>query len=68
MCCPYDRGARKGAIHRVSAWGSANGLVLGQLKMEEKSNEITAIFPRGEATEDLCTLRHFTYRAKVVFR
>jgi predicted transposase YbfD/YdcC len=39
----YDRGARKSAIHMVSAWGSANGLVLGQLKTEEKSNEITAI-------------------------
>ena len=27
----------------VSAWGSANGLVLGQLKTDAKSNEITAI-------------------------
>ena len=27
----------------VSAWSSANGVVLGQLKTEEKSNEITAI-------------------------
>jgi hypothetical protein len=27
----------------VSAWGNANGLVLGQLKTDEKSNEITAI-------------------------
>src|SRR2546427_9561325 len=27
----------------VSAWASANRLVLGQLKVEEKSNEITAI-------------------------
>lgn len=39
----YDRAARKSAIHMVSAWGSANGLVLGQIKTEEKSNEITAI-------------------------
>lgn len=39
----FDWGAGKGAIHRVSAWGSANGLVLGQLKTAEKSNEITAI-------------------------
>jgi predicted transposase YbfD/YdcC len=39
----FDRGARKGAIHMVSAWGSANGLVLGQLKTDAKSNEITAI-------------------------
>jgi predicted transposase YbfD/YdcC len=39
----YDRAACKSAIHMVSAWGSANGLVLGQIKTEEKSNEITAI-------------------------
>lgn len=30
-------------IHMVSAWCNANGLVLGQQKVEEKSNEITAI-------------------------
>lgn len=39
----YDRAGGRGAIHMVSAWSSANGLVLGQLKTEEKSNEITAI-------------------------
>jgi hypothetical protein len=39
----FDWGRGKGAIHRVSAWGSANGLVLGQLKTDAKSNEITAI-------------------------
>lgn len=41
------RGSRtsgaKSAIHMVSAWASANKLVLGQVKTEEKSNEITAI-------------------------
>ena len=31
------------AIHMVSAWACANGLVIGQIKTEEKSNEITAI-------------------------
>ena len=30
-------------IHLVSAWASANELILGQLKVTEKSNEITAI-------------------------
>jgi predicted transposase YbfD/YdcC len=30
-------------IHLVSAWASANELILGQLKVAEKSNEITAI-------------------------
>lgn len=39
----YDRGSDKAAIHRVSAWASANRLVLGQVKTDDKSNEITAI-------------------------
>jgi len=33
----------KRAIYMVSAWAEANELVLGQRKVEEKSNEITAI-------------------------
>jgi predicted transposase YbfD/YdcC len=39
----HDKGIGKEAIHMVSAWGVANGLVLGQRKVDEKSNEITAI-------------------------
>lgn len=39
----YDRGSSKAAIHRVSAWACANRVVLGQVKTEEKSHEITAI-------------------------
>jgi predicted transposase YbfD/YdcC len=39
----YDKGKNKGAIHMVSAWASENRLVLGQVKVDEKSNEITAI-------------------------
>ena len=39
----YDHTAGKGAIWMVSAWASQNHLVLGQVKVEEKSNEITAI-------------------------
>jgi len=30
-------------VHMVSAWSSANGVVLGQVQTEEKSNEIPAI-------------------------
>nr|WP_282638511.1 ISAs1 family transposase [Sphingobacterium thalpophilum] len=30
-------------IHMVSAWAAENELVLGQIKVDEKSNEITAI-------------------------
>jgi predicted transposase YbfD/YdcC len=33
----------KDAIHMVSAWASENNLVLGQVKVNDKSNEITAI-------------------------
>ena len=39
----YDRSNNKSAIHMVSAWASENGLTLGQVKTDEKSNEITAI-------------------------
>lgn len=39
----YDNANGKGAIHMVSAWASENRLVLGQQKVDEKSNKITAI-------------------------
>lgn len=39
----YDKGNGKGAIHMVSAFATENELVLGQIKTNEKSNEITAI-------------------------
>lgn len=38
-----DKWTGKGAIDIVSAWASANHLILGQVKVEDKSNEITAI-------------------------
>ena len=47
------RAGKKGQSVRyvVNAWASANGLVLGQLKVEEKSNEITALPPLLRALE-----------------
>jgi len=39
----FDRSLGKAAIYMVSAWASVNRLVLAQLKVDEKSNEITAI-------------------------
>jgi predicted transposase YbfD/YdcC len=39
----YDRQDGRAAIHMVSAWARRNALVLGQVKTDEKSNEITAI-------------------------
>ena len=38
-----DKPIGKSAINMVSAWASENRLVLGQVKVDEKSNEITAI-------------------------
>lgn len=39
----YDRASGKTAINMVSAWASENQMVLGQVKVDDKSNEITAI-------------------------
>lgn len=39
----HDRTLGKNAIHMVSAWASENSVVLGQIKVDDKSNEITAI-------------------------
>lgn len=39
----YDRNQGQSALHVISAWASDQRLVLAQLKVEDKSNEITAI-------------------------
>jgi predicted transposase YbfD/YdcC len=39
----YNRQDGKAAIHMVSAWATENKLSLGQVVVDEKSNEITAI-------------------------
>src|SRR5207249_1548471 len=39
----YDRGTGQAALHLVSAWATANHLVLGQVAVDAKSNEITAL-------------------------
>ena len=39
----HDRRNDLGAVHIVSAWASEQGITLGQVATEEKSNEITAI-------------------------
>jgi hypothetical protein len=35
-------------VHMVSAWSVANRVVLGQVKTEDKSNEVTAVLPQLE--------------------
>jgi predicted transposase YbfD/YdcC len=39
----YDTASSKAAIHMVSAWATANHISLGQVVVDAKSNEITAI-------------------------
>jgi len=39
----YDRNQGKSALHFISAWSNEQHLVLAQMKVEDKSNEITAI-------------------------
>lgn len=39
----HDRSNGKAALHLVSAWASSNRLVLGQVAVDDHSNEITAL-------------------------
>ena len=39
----YDRNHQQKALHIVTAWSSSHQLVLGQKKVDKKSNELTAI-------------------------
>ena len=39
----FDKADAKSAIHMVSAWATANHISLGQVVVDQKSNEITAI-------------------------
>src|SRR3546814_9216973 len=48
----HDKAGGKAAIHMVSAFAARQRLVLGQVKIDEKSNEITAI-PRLLAMMDI---------------
>jgi predicted transposase YbfD/YdcC len=43
VCGSRDTTIDLSPLHMVSAWSSANALVLGQLRTADKSNEITAI-------------------------
>jgi len=44
----FDKADAKSAIHMVSAWATANHISLGQVVVDQKSNEITAIPKRLE--------------------
>ena len=47
----FDKGKGTSAIHIVSAWARENGICIGQKKVDDKSNEITAI---PELLQELC--------------
>jgi predicted transposase YbfD/YdcC len=55
----HDAAQGLGPLHIVSAWASEEGIALGQVAAEEKSNEITAIpllLKRIELTNTLITI------------
>jgi predicted transposase YbfD/YdcC len=39
----FDKATGQNALHIVSAWATGSGVALGQIRVDEKSNEITAI-------------------------
>src|SRR5690606_6047486 len=39
----FDKGSGKSAVHMVNAWAVNNGVALGQLEVDCKTNEITAV-------------------------
>jgi predicted transposase YbfD/YdcC len=43
LCGSYDTAKNISAIHMVSAYACKTGITLGQIKVDDKSNEITAI-------------------------
>src|SRR5947209_11927305 len=55
----HDAAHGLGPLHIVSAWASEEGIALGQVAIEEKSNEITAIpllLERIELTDTVVTI------------
>ncbi|MGH9754836.1 MAG: hypothetical protein ACREA2_18825 [Blastocatellia bacterium] len=50
----HNKVAGVGLLHPLNAWATPNRLVLGQVKVDEKSNEITAVKRnRSSASEAL---------------
>ncbi|MEJ1935858.1 ISAs1 family transposase [Nostoc sp. NIES-2111] len=43
LCGSFDKASGQNAIEIVSAWATTNRIVLGQVKVDSSSNEITAI-------------------------
>ncbi|MDQ6952848.1 MAG: ISAs1 family transposase [Mariprofundaceae bacterium] len=63
-----DTASNKAAIYMVSAWSSSNQLVLGQQRVDDKPNEITAIpklLMQLDITGALVTLDAMVCQSKV---
>jgi predicted transposase YbfD/YdcC len=43
VCGSFDKATNRAALHLVSAWSSEVGISLGQVAVDQKSNEITAV-------------------------
>jgi len=52
----YDRKKKQSALHVVSAWASEHRLLLGQVKVEDKTNEIKAIPSLLELLDTGCVI------------
>ena len=48
----YDRAEQLSPLHPVSAWAEAQRLVLGQLAVDAKSDEITALRQQSVGNAD----------------
>jgi len=54
----YDRQSGSKALHLVSAWATGHRLVLAQTKVQDQSNEITAIPALLEVLDIIRLSRH----------
>ena len=66
-----DKASKKAAIYMVSAWAQQNNLVLGQVKVDDKSNEITAIpklLSRLDIAGAVVTIDAMCWRRCKIFR
>ena len=64
----HDRRKGKKAIQIVSSWTNANQMVLGQVKVDDKSNEITAIPELLDALDiagDIVTIDSMGYQKSI---
>lgn len=65
----HDHSKRLGPLHIVSAWASEQGITLGQIATDEKSNEITAIpqlLEQIDLQNRIVTIDAWGYQKKII--